>query len=98
MHKYIRIMSNHLSKNVSIYPTRESAEAAPASILPPMVLHFTVNEFLTANRIGRTKFYELVQQGVIRPIKVGRRTLVPRVEMEAWVRRLANPSSWRSGR
>jgi excisionase family DNA binding protein len=27
--------------------------------------------------IGRTKFYELINQGHVSPIKVGRRTLVP---------------------
>jgi excisionase family DNA binding protein len=49
----------------------------------------TVNEFCDALRIGRTLFYGEVKAKRIKILKAGRRTLVPRSEREAWLRRLA---------
>lgn len=49
----------------------------------------TVNEFCDALRIGRTLFYSEVNAGRIKVVKAGRKTLVPRTEREAWLRRLA---------
>jgi len=80
-----------LSKALETILTMEEAESAKPPTVTPIPLNFTVEEFLQANRIGRTKFYELVHQGVIRIIKVGRRTLIPRAEMEAWIYRLPTP-------
>jgi excisionase family DNA binding protein len=53
----------------------------------------TVDEFCDALRIGRTLFYGEVAAGRIRPVKAGRRTLVPRSEREAWLRRLRGESA-----
>ena len=49
----------------------------------------TVDEFCQAVRIGRTLFYGEVKAGRINIRKAGRKTLVPRTEREAWLRRLA---------
>ena len=37
--------------------------------------------------IGRTMMYELIKQGEISPIKVGRRTLIPESELQEWLAR-----------
>ena len=42
----------------------------------------TVDDFLSDMKIGRTHFYNLVKQGRIRIVKLGRRTLVPRSERD----------------
>ncbi len=42
----------------------------------------TVDDFLADMKIGRTHFYNLVKQGRIRIVKLGRRTLVPRSERD----------------
>lgn len=49
----------------------------------------TVDEFCEAVRIGRALFYGEVKAGRINIRKAGRKTLVPRTEREAWLRRLA---------
>ena len=38
--------------------------------------------------VGRSKFYELVGRGEIEVVKVGTRTLVPKVSLEKFVRSL----------
>jgi len=40
--------------------------------------HYRVNDFCRLHSIGRSKFYELVQAGRIRVVKLDGRTLVPR--------------------
>jgi excisionase family DNA binding protein len=40
--------------------------------------------------VGRTKLYELIKSGDIRVVKIGRRTYVPRTELEAYVARLSD--------
>lgn len=45
----------------------------------------TVHESLGYIGVGRTKFYDIVKCGAIRPVKVGRRTLVIRAELDAWI-------------
>lgn len=96
MNAFVHIHRNSKSSTWQLVPNQSPLATTPVAGLPPMVLHFTVKEFLTAHRIGRTKFYELVKQGIIRPIKVGRKTLIPRMEMLAWVARLARPSLHRA--
>ncbi|WP_210272822.1 helix-turn-helix domain-containing protein [Chthonobacter rhizosphaerae] len=43
--------------------------------------------------IGRTKLYSLICNGEIQTIKIGRRVLVPRTELEALLRRLQSEKS-----
>lgn len=42
--------------------------------------------------ISRTRLYELFASGELRSVKLGRRRLVPREELEAYVRRLVEAS------
>jgi len=48
----------------------------------------TVDEFCKAAGIGRTRAYAEIADGRLRPLKCGRRTLIPASELEAWLRRL----------
>ena len=52
-------------------------------------VNWRVNDFCKAHGIGRSLFYEEVQRGEIRPIKIGKRTLVPVSEAKAWQERKA---------
>lgn len=45
----------------------------------------TIPEFLAWSRIGRTKTYEQIADGVLRAFKVGRRTLIKRDDALAWL-------------
>ena len=42
--------------------------------------------------VGRTKIYELIKSGDLRVVKIGRRTYVPRAELESYVARLSEVS------
>jgi excisionase family DNA binding protein len=48
----------------------------------------TVREFCTAYRICRATFYNEVNRGHLRAVKMGTKTLVLREDVEAWVERL----------
>lgn len=52
-------------------------------------VNWRVGDFCRAHGIGRTLFYEEVKRGEIKPIKIGKRTLVPDGEAKAWQRRKA---------
>ncbi|MEQ8710234.1 MAG: helix-turn-helix domain-containing protein [Rhodospirillales bacterium] len=56
----------------------------------PERLNWRVKEFCLAFGIGRTKFYQLVKNGELRPVKVGRRTLVPSEQVKAFQYQLQN--------
>lgn len=43
----------------------------------PERLNWRVNDFCMAFGIGRTKFYQLVNEGRIKTVKLGSRTLIP---------------------
>ncbi len=47
-------------------------------------VNWRVDDFCRAHGIGRTLFYDEVKRGEIKPIKIGRRTLVPDSEAKAW--------------
>lgn len=49
---------------------------------------FSVNEFMAAYGIGRTKFYQEINEGRLRIRKVGKRTLVAKVDAENWLNSL----------
>jgi excisionase family DNA binding protein len=51
----------------------------------PFRVAVSVNEFCRAYGISRTLFYRLKMEGKIRFIKVGRRTLIPLEEVNAWL-------------
>ncbi len=45
---------------------------------------FSVGAFCAVYGIGRTKFYDEVRNGRLTPVKLGRKTLVPRGEARRW--------------
>ena len=47
---------------------------------------YSVNEFLSQFAIGRTAFYEEVNEGRLKPVKRGKRTLIPAAEAEKWLK------------
>ena len=49
---------------------------------------FTITEFIKWSRIGRTKTYQLINDQKLRCVKVGRKTLILRVDAEAWLNSL----------
>lgn len=53
----------------------------------PLVL--TVKETARLLRLSRNKTYELVAQGCIPHVRLGRRVLIPRFGLEEWLRREA---------
>jgi excisionase family DNA binding protein len=42
------------------------------------------NDFCRRNHIGHTKFYELLNSGQLRAVKVGSKTLIDEAEEERW--------------
>jgi excisionase family DNA binding protein len=51
----------------------------------------SVSEFCHALRIGRTSAYEIFASGEVTPIRIGRRTLIPRSEKDNLIaKRLAD--------
>ncbi len=52
-------------------------------------VNWRVDDFCRAHGIGRTYFYDEVKRGEIKPIKIGKRTLVPVSEAKAWQERKA---------
>lgn len=46
---------------------------------------YGVDDFCEAHGIGRTTFYAEVAAGRIRPVKAGRRMLVPAAEGQRWL-------------
>ena len=49
---------------------------------------FTLNEFLAWARIGRTKAYQEIEAGRLKVRKLGRKTLIRRVDADAWLENL----------
>ena len=52
------------------------------------VAAFSVDQSLRYLNIGRTKFYEEVNAGRIKPRRAGGRTLVLRSDLDAWLAKL----------
>lgn len=51
----------------------------------PLPLAWQINSACYRAGIGRTKLYQLIRDGEIKTIKVGRRTLVPESELQKWL-------------
>lgn len=66
-------------------PPMSSASSPSAQTAPIPRAALTVNETCAALSISRTKFYEQVEEGRIRVLKLGRRTLVPVTEVPAFL-------------
>jgi excisionase family DNA binding protein len=52
---------------------------------PPLLAG--IKQSATIAGIGRDAMYELVRTGRIRSVAVGRKRLIPRSELEAWIER-----------
>ncbi|MEM9893362.1 MAG: excisionase family DNA-binding protein [Actinomycetota bacterium] len=65
-------------------PTGDSAPTAP--------LLCTVDQAAEVLAIGRTKTFELISDGSIRTVQIGRRRLVPVAELESYVNGLLEAS------
>lgn len=50
-------------------------------------ISYTVNEAVAASGIGRTKLYDLMRAGELKPAKIGTRTLIRRKDLEALIER-----------
>jgi len=50
---------------------------------PVQRLNYSILEAAVALGIGRTKVYELINQDVLHPLKIGKRTLIPRYQLES---------------
>ena len=50
-------------------------------------ISYTINEAASACGLGRTTLYKLISEGELSPIKVGARTLIRRVDLEAMLAR-----------
>lgn len=48
----------------------------------------TVDAFCRQYGVGRTAFYEEVKAGRLKPVKLGRRTLIPTKEADRWLSEL----------
>ena len=53
----------------------------------------TVNQAIDQIGIGRTKFYELLNEGYIKAIKIGSRTLVPQSSIDEYLKSLPEYTS-----
>jgi excisionase family DNA binding protein len=50
-------------------------------------ISYTINEAAGACGLGRTTLYKLISEGELTPIKIGARTLIRRVDLEALLAR-----------
>lgn len=48
---------------------------------------YTINEAREVSGIGRTKLYELINAGKLKPAKIGTRTLLLRTDLEGMLQR-----------
>lgn len=53
--------------------------------ITPHKMALTVSEFCSAYAVGRSTFYQLVKSDRIRPLKVGKRTVIAVSEAERWL-------------
>ena len=54
----------------------------------PMKPVLSLHEFCEATSLGRTRVFEEIKSGRLRPVRCGRRTLIPAEEFRAWLERL----------
>ena len=55
-----------------------------------MRLLLPVNDAATSLGVGRTKIYELIADGQIELVKIGRKSLVPKASLEQFVSKLCD--------
>ncbi|SUS08657.1 Excisionase (fragment) [Candidatus Defluviicoccus seviourii] len=50
---------------------------------------FSIRELTEITGLGRTSLYSEIKRGYLRPLRIGRRTIVPADEVRAWLQRRA---------
>ena len=70
----------------------DKVPAQPVQVLSIQGGFDTIKEFCAFFRISRTTFHKLVNEGRVRPVKIGRKTLIPRSEHENMLYRLPQPA------
>jgi excisionase family DNA binding protein len=53
-------------------------------------LAYSIEDAAAALSIGRTKLYELINAGELKPVKIGRRTLIMHSALEALLEKFAS--------
>jgi hypothetical protein len=59
-----------------------------------MKRNFTIPEFCEVYGPSRSGTYEMFAAGVIKPVKIGRRTFIPADEAERWLATLQSNASY----
>jgi excisionase family DNA binding protein len=62
----------------------------PTEVRPLSSFLLSIDDAAIALGIGRTQTYELVMSGKIASVKIGRRRLIVRSELESFVQRLSD--------
>ena len=74
---------HNLTRGSNYMPASQTTEVHMQYDIQPAVL--TLNEFIAWAKIGRTKAYREITTGRLRAIKIGRRTLIPFADANAWL-------------
>ncbi len=53
----------------------------------------SINEFCEFANVGRTYAYQLINQHTIKAVKLGKKTLIPKTELDKWLEGLPAYSS-----
>ena len=69
-------------------PQPEPARTVPPPKPEPHPLAYCVEDVARALGIGRTYVFHLIKEGKLRAVKIGRRTVVPVLEVEAFLARI----------
>jgi excisionase family DNA binding protein len=69
---------------------QELPPLAPQHLTP---MAFTVDEAVVVSRIGRNSLYLAVETGALRARKLGRKTLILKDDLRAWLESLPSASS-----
>jgi excisionase family DNA binding protein len=64
-----------------------------ARLQPLEPLAVSVNEATRLLGIGRTRLYQAFNEGDLKPIKCGKKTLIAYVDLQDWLRRLRDRKS-----
>lgn len=67
--------------------------AALTTPIPRGPRAFSIEQFCRRYGVGRTKAYEELKLGRLHARKIGRRTVIPEDDAEAWLRRLPRMKS-----